>query len=190
MQISHRIIQQALKKALVPQTVWIEKHFPKINRIADVAWPDQKIIFEVQCSPITVKEIRQREQDYRQEGFTIVWILHDNCFNRPFVTSAERYLSTRPHYFTNLNPFGHGEIYDQYSFIRRGVRVRRTPRYPISIHQYILLKQVPRHFPKERKKWKFGFGGDLFQQNFQSHTFPLSRLYRHFLNHLLEKNCY
>ena len=30
----------------------LEKRFPSINRIADCVWEEEKIIFEIQCSPI------------------------------------------------------------------------------------------------------------------------------------------
>lgn len=188
MQTSHKKVQLALKKALTPHEVWLEKNFPVIGRIADVVWPAQKLIFEVQCSSISVQEIEARCRDYEKIGFSVIWILHDCCFNRPYLSPAERFLRTKPHYFTNINAMGHGEIYDQYAFIRWGQRIKRTPRYPISPSQLILLKQIPRHLPKERRKWKLSFGGDLFHQEIPINM-PRFRLYRFLFQLLLEKTC-
>ena len=190
MQISHRTIQLALKKALAPQEVWLEKSFPQISRVADVVWPAKKIIFEVQCSPISAKEVQERNRDYQKVGYTVIWILHDRYFNRAYLTPVERFLHSYSHYFTNINTFGHGEIYDQYAHIRWGQRIKRTPHYPIAINQLTHLKQIPRHFPKERRKWKLSFGGDLFHQHYQPIKTPSLRLYRLFFHLLLERTCH
>jgi len=184
---SHRTIQLALKKALAPQQVWLEKSFPQIRRVADVVWPAQKTIFEVQCSPICAKEVQARNRDYQKEGYTVIWILHDRHYNRAYLTPAERSLRSQTHYFTNINSFGHGEIYDQYAHIQWGRRVKRTPRYPITLNQLSHLKQIPRHFPKERRKWKYSFKGDLFHHPFQPIKPPPFRFYRLFFQLLLER---
>lgn len=190
MQNSHRIIQLAIKKALAPQEVWVEKNFPQIGRIADVAWPAQKIVFEIQYSPISAREVRERNHDYRKIGYTVIWILHERRFNRAYLTPAERLLRSQTHYFTNINSLGHGEIYDQYARTRWGRRIERTPQYPINLSQPSYLKQIPRHFPKERRKWKHTFEGDFFHQTFQPAKFSLLRFYRILFQLLLEKVCH
>jgi len=190
MQNSHRTIQLALKKALAPQEVWLERSFPSIRRVADVVWPAQKTIFEVQYSPISAKEVQARNRDYQKMGYTVIWILHDRHFNRTYLTPAERCLRSQSHYFTNINAFGHGEIYDQYAHIQWGRRVKRTPRYPISIKELTHLKSIPRHFPVDRRKWTLSFGGDLFHQNYQPIKVPRLRLYRLLFQLVLEKTCH
>ncbi len=190
MQISHRIIQLTLKKALTPQEVWLEHSFPHISRIADVVWPSQKIIFEVQCSPISAKEIQARNRDYQKMGYSVIWILHDRCFNRTRLNAAEHFLRSHSHYFTNINAFGHGEIYDQFAQIRLGRRVKRSPRYPIILSKLSRIEHVPHHFPKERKNWQFSFSNDFFHQASPQLTREPFRFYRTLFNLLLEKNCH
>ncbi len=187
MQNSHRIIQLALKNALAPKEVWLERSFPQISRIADVVLPSQKIIFEIQCSPISAQEVRARISDYKSAGYTVIWILHDLHFNRVTLTPAERLLRSHTHYFTNMNPFGYGEIYDQYAPILRGRRTKRTPRYPITLNHFISLKQIPRHFPKERRSWRYSFKGDLFHQPFQFEKQSPFRFYHILFQSLIEK---
>ncbi len=189
MQNSHRAIQCALKKALAPELVWLEKSFPTINRVADVVWPAQNILFEVQCSPISPQEVEARINAYKQVGYTVIWILHDRRFNQRWETPAERFLRSHPHYFSTMNALGEGEIYDQYAHIRWGERIRRTPRYPITLPAPQHLKHIPRHYPKERRKWKIGFKGDLFQQPYQSLQYTPLGIYRILFQILLEKVC-
>lgn len=190
MQNSHQIVQLAIKKALTPQEVWIEKSFSPIHRVADVVWPAQKIIFEIQYSPISIHEVQTRNHDYQKMGYDVIWILHEHTFNRSYLTPVERFLRSQTHYFTNINALGHGEIYDQYAYIRRGRRVKKTPRYPIMLSQLSHLKQIPRHFPQERRKWKYSFAGDLFHQTYQTVKPPSLNPYRIFFQWLLEKVCH
>lgn len=190
MQNSHRTIQHFLKESLAPQEVWLEKSFPQIHRIADVVWPEQNIIFEVQYSPLSAREIQARNRDYEKVGYSVIWILHDRHYNREYLTPAERYLRHHSHFFTNINALGHGEIYDQHAYVRFGRRIKRTPRYPLNLNRCLSLKQIPRHFPKERRKWKFSFEGDLLHQEYQpleqSPFFP----YRALFHILLKPKCH
>ncbi len=101
----------------------LERRFPEINRIADVAWEPKRIIFEIQCSPISVEEILQRNRDYQSVGFEVVWILHDKRFNQKLLSGAEHFLQGLPHYFTNMNDIGEGNVYDQFSWIEKGARL-------------------------------------------------------------------
>lgn len=187
MQNSHRHIQLALKKALAPQEVWLERAFPQIGRIADCVWPNQKLIFEIQCSRVSPREILARNRDYQKIGYRVIWILHDRHYNRTFLTLEERILLTQTHYFTNINAFGTGEIYDQHSQIHLRRRVMRGPRYPIILSSIRDLKQIPRHFPKERKRWLYSFGNDFFHHPYQPIKRPLFPLYRLLFQSLLEK---
>lgn len=187
MQNSHRHIQLALKKALAPEEVWLERSFPQIGRIADCVWPGQKLIFEIQCSRVSPKEILARNRDYQKMGYSVIWILHDRHYNRPSLTLEERLLLPQTHYFTNINSLGSGEIYDQYSQIRWGKRVMRGPRYPIALSSVTLLKQIPRHLPKERRNWLFSFGNDFFHHPYQPIKRPFFPMYRLLFQSLLEK---
>lgn len=198
---THLHIQISLQKMLAPEIILIEQRFPTIGRIADVVWPAQKLIFEVQVSPISAAEVRERNRDYRQAGYRVVWILHDGRFNRPRITPAELQLRSSPHYFTNMNAFGKGFFYDQYAFIHFKRRKHRSSRYPINFKEILPLetKQLPPQLPSERRKWELCFSGDLFHHPSALHTerknlfswlsWPLN-LYRILFRLLLEKTTY
>ncbi len=124
----HLFFQQLLYKQLESQNVAMEHSFKEIGRIADFVWFDKKIIFEIQCSPISSEEISARNRDYRSVGFTVVWLLYDKRFNGKRVKPAEYYLFSLPHYFINQR----GVIYDQYSQLMGGKRIDKSP--PFLIH--------------------------------------------------------
>lgn len=100
----------------------LEHHMPEINRIADVAWLSEKIVFEIQYSSISAQEVRERNQDYLSQGWKVVWILHDRRFNQPRYTAAEEWLRDSPHYYTNMDQHGQGIIYDQFDHLQKGWR--------------------------------------------------------------------
>ena len=195
----HLQIQYALQKMLSPEQILLEHRFPQIGRVADVVWPAQKLVFEVQISPISAPEVLARNRDYSKEGYQVVWILHDRRFNRPRITGAERALRYSPHYFTNINAFGKGFFYDQHAHFHFKRRKARSPRFPIHFKQVLPVnpKQLPGHFPDTRKQWPISFKGDLFQQKVQwqapskpSWTLSLRRFFRSLHYLLLEKTTF
>ena len=137
--------------------------FPEIGRIADVVWYEKKIIFEVQCSPISAQEVRERNRDYQRVGFDVVWILHDKTFNKRKVTAAEATLEKHTHYFAYETT-----IYDVCDVRHQGRRVHHFLKRPIQIGQ---LKQVDKTMPLAGPKailnryatWRHSFGADLLQ---------------------------
>lgn len=145
----------------------LELPFPSIQRIADVAWISQKMIFEIQYSPISSEEILARNRDYQQLGWTVVWILHDHRYNQIRLSAAEIALRSSPHFFSNMDSSGSGIIYDQFDICEKGMRLKRLP--PLPIH----IKEQPRNtFPKAHsfplvilnhraESWKLSLIGDL-----------------------------
>ena len=117
----HSQIQYKLQQ-LLPGSQ-LEYYFLKTKRIADVVWWPEHIIFEIQCSPISAYEINARNFDYEKLGFSVVWILHDRCFNKKKLSPAEVLLENTPHYFTNIDKNGRGYFYDQYSNIVNKKRI-------------------------------------------------------------------
>ena len=109
---AHLQVQRHLQ-TLLPGSI-LEHPFPTIGRIADVYWPDQKRIFEVQCSPITPREIAARNADYARLNCHVVWLLHDARYNKGRLTKAERSLQGQPHYYTDIDATGKGQIYLQH----------------------------------------------------------------------------
>lgn len=104
---------QIFLKAFLKGEIILEKRFPTVNRIADVVWEEEKVIFEVQCSPILAQEVMERNRDYAACGYRVIWILHDLRYGGRRMTSAEHFLQRSPHYYTNMDKEGVGIIYDR-----------------------------------------------------------------------------
>lgn len=124
---SHIGLQKFIQKSCGDE-VEQEVRFDTINRIADCVWFPKKVIFEVQCSPISADEVRKRIRDYASVGFRVIWILHEKEFNRRKVSAAESALIKEPHYFAK-----DFEIYDQCSVSFRGIRHKRFFQTPVDI---------------------------------------------------------
>lgn len=132
---------------LIPESK-LECRFPEINRIADVAWHSEKIVFEIQCSPMSPDEMRDRYADYEKIGYRMVLILHDSRYNQWRLSSMELMLGDRPYYYTNKNESGYGIIYDQWNHHEKGLRKKSLP--PLAI-------DLSKPYIKE----KLGFAGDI-----------------------------
>lgn len=161
--LEHLQVQQFLNKILDKSA--LEVPFKEINRIADVVWYPQKIVFEVQCSPIAPDEIRARNADYGSLGYQVVWILHDSRYNRLRLSAAELSLRFIPHYFTNMDVEGKGCIYDQYDYLKRGQRKHRLEPLTVDLSK-VKAKPVqwvdyPRLVQQRLSSWPFHFEGDL-----------------------------
>lgn len=142
----------------------LEQRFPTIQRIADVAWLSQKIIFEIQYSAITAQEVLQRNQDYQKLGWSVVWILHDHRYNQRRLSAAEMALRSSPHFFSNMNRLGQGIIYDQFDLCVHGLRQERMAPLPIDVSQPHLYSQevYPLQLLTQRaNQWNLFFAGDL-----------------------------
>ena len=145
----------------------LEHHFPEINRIADVAWFSEKIVFEIQYSAISSKEVLERNRDYKSCGWQVVWILHDHRFNQNRLSAAESALENFPHYFTNMDQFGKGVIYDQFDVREENFRKNRFPPLPIEIRTIFYPEQIQvkkNHLNVVQKRlihWSIAFKGDL-----------------------------
>lgn len=210
----HLSIQLYLQRLLSKELCRIEHPFPQIGRIADVAWPEEKLIFEIQCSPISITEVENRNRDYGSLGYQVVWILHDKRFNKRRLSPAEN--SSNPHYYTNIDYQGKGMIYDQYAHDENFLRKRKLPPLSINIASPIrplITKQFPHHILKKREKeWQIAFAGDIYDRwespslqksiatfdalyqksaNLPKRSFlqKLFRPYRLLFQLLLEKNC-
>jgi competence protein CoiA len=163
----HLRLQSYFLAQLPPGECHLECPFPSIRRIADVAWIPQKIIFEIQYSPISAQEVLARNRDYQNLGWSVVWILHDRRFNQIRLSAAEIALRPSPHYYSNMDEFGSGIIYDQFDVCEKGVRYERLPHLPID------FRKGPQPYATEGRAyflslltqraihWKFFFKGDL-----------------------------
>jgi competence protein CoiA len=154
---------QSYLQGLLGSECYLEHRFPKINRIADVYWASEKIIFEIQCSGITAEEVRNRNKDYESLGLHVVWIFHEHRFNRRLVTAAEGCLREHPYYFTNIDETGAGTIYQQFDTIDKGHRKNQLGPLAIDVTApRRLADRVPIRFAQKRyERYSLYFAGDL-----------------------------
>ncbi len=142
----HLRAQLALQTLLPPGEAVLEKPFPQIGRIADVAWEKQGIVFEIQCSSLSAMEAQSRSDDYRRLGFTPVWLLHTKRFNKRLLSAAEAALRTSHCYFTTIDENGEGMIYDQHEVIRAAKRILRGPPLKVNLAQPLFDAKGVLHF--------------------------------------------
>lgn len=126
-----------------------------VHRIADGCWEKEKLVFEIQCSPISLKEAKDRSLDYMKAGYTPVWILHDKKFNKRRLSLAEAYLRKQlPTFFTNG-----GEVYDQFDICQNRNRLLRGPKLTVD------LRMPKRNFSANNnsfsRSWPLYFHGDF-----------------------------
>ncbi|MEC7840260.1 MAG: competence protein CoiA family protein [Chlamydiota bacterium] len=161
----HLQVQCFIKNLLPPGESLLERRFDEIDRIADVCWENKKIIFEVQCSPISSQEIAARNADYKSLGYEVVWILHDSRYNRLKVSAAEHFLVDSPHYFTNIDLRGEGIVYDQISAIKGRIRNKLGAKLTVHLNSFSHMdKKNKSFFPlveSRRGRWPLYFEGDL-----------------------------
>lgn len=168
--IIHIQLQLYLASLLKEEGAQLEVAFPAIGRIADVACLKSNKIFEIQYSPITLVEARERTQDYARLGFTLTWLLHDHRFNKRNLTAAELFLREGSCYFTNMDERSNGTIYDQIEIIQNGKRVFRG--YPLKVNLKMVKKSVhtsqelPAMIQKRVASQPFFHQGDLLDRFF------------------------
>jgi hypothetical protein len=81
---------------------FLEKRFNAIERIADLFIPSHALVIEVQYSPISLKEVLERNWDYSQIGLLTLWILQTG---HPLTEEfdAGGALAHVPHYFCDMD---------------------------------------------------------------------------------------
>lgn len=144
----------------------MERPFPAIGRIADLCWESQRIVFEIQCSPIFQEEAECRNRDYRSQGFEIVWILHDKRFNRRKLSAAELFLRSSTCYFTNVSSTGAGIIYDQFDSCTKAIRRIKGPKLTVSLNQprALIADEYPPLLKEKFHNWNLSFKGDCLDR--------------------------
>lgn len=141
-----------------------EVHFKEISRISDVFWKKEKIVFEVQVSFISAKEVEERIKAYNSLGLEVVWILHRGQFDRFKVSAAERFLARSTHYYSNHNEAGLGQFYDRFGYFLNGIKEASLFRRPIDLTSPIRDITIPKVLPPAvecRKTWGLSFKGDI-----------------------------
>lgn len=186
----HLELQSYFVRHLPEGDCHLEYRFPSINRIADVVWLSQKIVFEIQYSPISAREVLERNRDYQKEGWTVVWILHEHRYNHVRLSAAEMALRSAPHFFSNMNSLGVGIIYDQFDVHDSGLRKERLSPLPVNINRMrrtIEQEEVGRLslLNQRVKDWGLSFEGDLLDLSL---TTPMSNYLKNAVER--EKNYY
>lgn len=178
----HLMLQQYLKNIMPQGEVELECQFETIGRIADVAWHPKRLVYEIQCSPISAEEVMKRNENYASMGYQVVWIFHDERYNQHRLSAAEDFLRDQPHYFSDMNAEGEGKIYDQFSMIINGRRVRRLPILPIdpSLPKFLkfpnvlkgMVNKLPFILHRRANMWPVFFSGDTIDSciNFEGQS--------------------
>ena len=151
----------------------MERPFPEVGRIADVADETRKVIFEIQYSPISLEEAKQRCADYEGLGYQIIWILHDHTFNKEKVAPAEQFLRTKTCYFSDMDEIGNWSIYDQLEEIQGKKRLWSD--YPVEVQlkhpKPLPLFKWPEELDLRAQSWPLYHKGDHFDLCLQGMVF-------------------
>ena len=196
----HIAIQKKLA-TLIPE-LFLEYPFPTIGRIADAVYFPEKLIFEVQCSPISLTEVQRRIRDYGSLGFEVVWVLDDRLYNKSTLSTSELYMREQRSFYASCSHSGEGFFYDKLEFFFGLKRVYSGMPHILQSLYPIKLKKRPFFFPKRFKKCTFYFRGDAYDNLLQSgegkkaqkmeklctHRPTLRRLFRELFQRLLEAN--
>jgi len=155
--LEHLMTQFHIQKAF-PGAI-LERRFPEVARIADVALMKEKLIFEIQCSQMTAVEAIARTRDYNSLGFTVIWVLHTKTFLKQKATAFESSLGI--HYFTDIDDMGEGDVFDIFAPIQKGYREKHSKRFPIEL---CFQKNLYQFF---RREWQISFSGDILSHLMQ-----------------------
>ncbi|MBI3211908.1 MAG: hypothetical protein HYZ47_04405, partial [Simkania negevensis] len=154
----HIEIQKWLTTLLPKGRVILEKRFPSISRIADLYWADQKIIFEIQCSPISMQEVRNRSRDYKSLGLHLVWILDEREFNKKNLSAGEEEMRKEPSYYVSPS---RKLLYDQFEIFHGPRRLFKATPLPIQIESPQEIFSLPSFLKGKKERGKLFFLGDL-----------------------------
>ncbi len=175
----HLLAQLSLKKLLPAGETVIERPFPRILRVADVAWETRKIIFEIQCSFLTPREAEHRMEDYQTAGYQVVWILDDRIFNRKILRPAEQLVRLFPCYYATLRK-GDPIFYDQFEIFHRNYRIKKGHHLKIHIEKPRTLPsfsweedRFPSQIIQKAAKTSLYFQGDLLHKALLSEAIPM-----------------
>jgi competence protein CoiA len=174
----HLLAQLHLQKEFPEGTLQIERPFTKISRIADVCWEKEKIVFEIQCSPISERELEARIHDYGSVGYGVVWLLDDRRYNKRIAKPAEEFARRHATYFISIKRGLSTICYDQFEIFAEQKRVKRGKRMPIDLQKIRRLGHV--HFDKDLfpkqvidLQVSFSFQGDRMYRALQNHRLAM-----------------
>lgn len=130
----HLAVQHKVKELIDAPDVYLEYSFK--GHIADVYWESKNTVFEIQCSPMPLKEIKKRTNDYEKLGIHLVWILHQKTFNKNSLSPAENYIiQNKRFYYTDISQHGEGIVFTQEEVILYERRLFKSYPLPIDLSQ-------------------------------------------------------
>ena len=148
----HLLVQIQIQKSFPSGIIQIERPFSKINRVADLCWENEKIVFEIQCSLMSPKEAEMRIHDYRSIGYEVVWLLDDKKYNKRIIRPVEKYLREKSAYYMTIKQGLTSNFYDQFEIFAEGKRVKKGKKLQIDLK---CIRNRPniffseKHFPKQ-----------------------------------------
>ena len=173
-------VQLAIQAALPPGEALVEHPFIDFDRVADVLWEKQKVIFEVQCSLLNETEVQQRIEDYGKAGYRIVWILDDLLFNKRRLRPAEKLMRSFTSYYVQIRTQSTPIFYDQFEIFAGSKRKLRGHKLRVALASPKLLSKIewdldclPTQVQKKSIIGTLYFYGDLIYRSSMSHRFPL-----------------
>lgn len=161
----HLAIQQWLLKQLPAGQGEVEVAFPSIRRVADLAWHEQKLVVEVQCSPMSGQEAIERTKDYRSVGYELLWLLDSLRYRGRGSTELEKALIEIPHYYAVVGwPGEEVGLIDLLPIEGKKVPQRRLVEgwMPLRREQVALegIIGLPRTLRERSERWPLHLGGD------------------------------
>ena len=128
----HREVQIKIQSLIDQEDLHLEYKFP--IRRADIFWESKRIVFEVQCSPITLREVKTRTADHENLGHKVIWILHQKTFNKKYASPAELFLRReKKALYTDISQHGDGVIFDQEEAIKHSERRAKSFPLPVDV---------------------------------------------------------
>ena len=168
---AHLVLQSSIQNLFPPGEIILERPFLPIRRIADACWEKGKMIFEVQCSPISEKEAQKRTLDYESMGYSLAWLLSDQRFNQPILQAAEKFLREGLCYFARYQKTKKPFFYDQFEIFSDNKKLKKSAPLPINLTHPQKTPKLPENtlqqILKRSSKGLF-FEGDLVCQVIES----------------------
>ncbi|OGN62324.1 MAG: hypothetical protein A3F09_04625 [Chlamydiae bacterium RIFCSPHIGHO2_12_FULL_49_11] len=105
---------------------------------ADLLWPEKRLVIEIQISPITKEEVKDRTLCFASYGYDTLWLLHPRRYNQKFLKPEEGALRFASSYFI-LPTAADVHVFDQSEQFRGRLRTYRSP--PLLLDLNLLEKK-------------------------------------------------
>ncbi|OGN64250.1 MAG: hypothetical protein A3E80_01090 [Chlamydiae bacterium RIFCSPHIGHO2_12_FULL_49_9] len=173
----HLVAQLHLNSFFPQEEMKIERPFIEIGRVADLCWEKEKIIFEIQCSPLTPYEAEARIKDYRSAGYETVWLLDEKRYNKRVLRPAESFLRDRSCYYFSIRPelicYDQFEIFAYERRVKKGNKLRVNLKSVRPVPKEAFHDKLPEQIHRCSNNCVKYFWGDRISRALRSVTNPL-----------------